>query len=405
MKHDFHFFIIVMLTIITTGAFLLGCQSTQSAQPAPDSDQNAGLVRLQQAMAKARRGEKIVIAGLGGSITQGDSAHADKRYIAQVYEWWDEKYPGRVTLVNAGLGATGSGLGMLRIEKDLLKENPDLVMVDFSVNDLGMPGRQETLEGVVRKILSSPNQPAIILVHFAVKSGNTTQADFEPLAEHYRIAQVSYRDRIAQLIDTDQTTLDDVYADDTHPNDLGHTYAADFIKEYLDSVYESLPANDADIPTVAGIPAPLYADTFQYTQVYNRRNFTPIIEGSWEIGYFNRRTGEGWVGEQVGDELIFEGLQGTAFGIILRKEGDVNFGMAEVWVDDGEPIKVDAFMPSSAGWYGPAAQFHLVAKDLPLAAHTLHIRIIDEKNPETGDNTNHIVEVANVFAAGVPLDE
>jgi hypothetical protein len=307
------------ITPTPTSALPQPCPGSSSAitQPTPDNNQDAGLVRLQHVMTKAQRGEKIVIAGLGGSITQGDKARDEKRYIAQVYDWWNNKYPGQITLINAGVGATGLGLGTLRIENDLLKENPDLVMVDFAVNDLGVPARQETLEGVVRKILNRPNNPAVILAYFVVKSGNTTQADFEPIAEHYHIAQVSYGDRLKQLVAAGAISLDDVFADDTHPNDLGHTYAAQFINEYLDSVYEDLPADDADIPAVAGIPAPLYSDTFQYTQVYNRRNFTPAITGSWKNGYFVRRTGEGWVGDQVGDEMTFEELPGMASMALL----------------------------------------------------------------------------------------
>jgi hypothetical protein len=40
-----------------------------------------------------------------------------------------------------------------------------------------------------------------------------------------------------------------------------------------------------------------------------------------------------------------------------------------------------------------------------MTAHTLHVRIIDKKNPETGSNANHIVEIANVFAAGALVDD
>ncbi|MBN1310376.1 MAG: hypothetical protein JXB30_03080 [Anaerolineae bacterium] len=75
-----------------------------------------------------------------------------------------------------------------------------------------------------------------------------------------------------------------------------------------------------------------------------------------------------------------------------------------VWVDDDPPMKVDAFMPSSAGWYGPAAQYYLVAQGLPMTTHTLHVKIIEEKHPETGDNTNHLFELANVFADGALVD-
>lgn len=380
----------------------------QNAAPTPesaqDAAQDAGLARLQQVMLKARRGENIVIAGLGGSITYGDAARQEKRYIAQVYNWWNEKFPRQVWLINAGLGATGSGFGTHRLETDLLDEHPDFVMIDFAVNDLGKPERQATFEGVVRKILTSPDQTAVMLVYFAVKSGDTTQADFAPIAEHYQLAQVSFGDRIRQVVEAGEITLDDVYADDVHPNSLGHTYAANFIIEYLDSVYDSLPSDDADIPIVTDIPAPLYTDTFQYTQVFHRRNATPIMHGNWTSGSFSRRTGSGWIGEQVGDELIFEDLLGSAFGIVVRQEGNVDFGMVEVQIDDGPPQKVDTFMPASAGWYGPAATYHLIAQGLPMTTHTLHVKIIDEKHPETGDNTNHIVEIVNVFADGALVD-
>jgi hypothetical protein len=39
-----------------------------------------------------------------------------------------------------------------------------------------------------------------------------------------------------------------------------------------------------------------------------------------------------------------------------------------------------------------------------MTIHTLHIKIIDEKHPETDSNTNHTVEIASVFADGALVD-
>ncbi|HEY3281966.1 MAG TPA: hypothetical protein VGN26_06790, partial [Armatimonadota bacterium] len=50
--------------------------------------------RLQQVMAKARRGDPITVAVIGGSITQGASATApEKRYGDRVAAWWRERFP------------------------------------------------------------------------------------------------------------------------------------------------------------------------------------------------------------------------------------------------------------------------------------------------------------------------
>lgn len=370
-----------------------------------DSQQDSGLVRMQQVMDRARRGEKIVIGGIGGSITEGYNASiASKCYLSQVFDWWESHFPGQVKLINAGIGATGSGFGVQRVEDDLLSKNPDFVIVEFAVNDLGAPQHQETLEGLIRKTLNQPNQPAVLLLYFMMKDGTSTQADFAPLAEHYRLPQISYGDRIQQLVAEDRITLEDIFADDVHPNDMGHTYAANFVTEYLDTVYDNLPPNDSGIPTPAALPAPLYSAVFEHTHCLSHENFQPTMQGNWKRGHFDKACGDGWVGYDAGSELIFPDLEGTTFGIGVRVQRNRNFGIAEAWVDDGAHLKIDSYLPSSAGaWGGPAPTFYLIAENLPAGIHTLHIRILEEKNPEVTSTPKHTFELMNVFVNGVPV--
>ncbi len=379
-------------------------QLPQSGAP-EDTQQDLGLVRLQQVMAKARRGDNIVIGGIGGSITEGYNATTvSKRYLTQVYAWWDAHFPGQVTLINAGIGATGSGLGVHRVEDDLLNRNPDFGIIEYAVNDLSAPQHQQTLEGMIRKTLSQPNQPAVLLLYFMVKNGASAQADFVPLAEHYRLPQVSYADRVQQLASEGKITLDDVFADDVHPNNQGHAYAASFIIEYLDTVYNNLPAKDADIPAPAALPSPLYSDVFEHTRCLSYDNFQPTVQGSWEKGRFDKVCGGGWVGNGAGAELTFPDLVGTTFGVAVRVQRDRDYGIAALWVDDGPHVKIDGYMPSSAGsWGGPAPSFYLVAENLPAGSHTLHVRVLDEKNPEVSSTEKHTFELMNVFVDGVSV--
>lgn len=98
---------------------------------------NTNLARLKNCMKRAALGETLTIGFLGGSITQGCFATEHKRtYAYQVFSWWKESFPQAVfSYVNGGIGGTTSHFGAARAAADVLMYQPDVVMVDFSVND------------------------------------------------------------------------------------------------------------------------------------------------------------------------------------------------------------------------------------------------------------------------------
>ncbi|MEX0670490.1 MAG: SGNH/GDSL hydrolase family protein [Pirellulales bacterium] len=50
--------------------------------------------------------------------------------------WFREQFSGgNVRVVNAGIGATNSHYGAARVQTDVLARDPDLVIVEFAVND------------------------------------------------------------------------------------------------------------------------------------------------------------------------------------------------------------------------------------------------------------------------------
>ena len=95
-------------------------------------------VRLAKVIKKLQANEEVTVAYIGGSITEGYSAGDDLCYAKLTTNWLQEKFPNaKINYVNAGIGATGSYLGVYRVEKDVLAYNPDLVFVEFYVNDNG----------------------------------------------------------------------------------------------------------------------------------------------------------------------------------------------------------------------------------------------------------------------------
>ena len=117
-------------------------EDMQTASPWQICD-NAALAAV---MKKAEAGEPVTIATIGGSITQGSISNGAKDsqikakscYADIFFSWWKETFPqSEVTVVNAGIGATDSYLGVHRLKEDVLDYNPDLVLVEYSVNDGG----------------------------------------------------------------------------------------------------------------------------------------------------------------------------------------------------------------------------------------------------------------------------
>ena len=114
---------------------------------------------FQKFMEKTGSGEPVVVAYLGGSITRGaatypsigkNAANEDydfsgyntekSSWRALSYEWLRKRFeqkPGQFRQVNAAIGGTPSLLGAYRMEQDVLSQNPDLVFVEFAVNDGG----------------------------------------------------------------------------------------------------------------------------------------------------------------------------------------------------------------------------------------------------------------------------
>ena len=111
--------------------------------------------RLADAMKRAQAGEKITIGTIGGSITQGTAASTtDERYANRALQWWAKAFPkAQLDFVNAGIGATDSYIGVHRADADLLSKKPDVVIVEFSVNDTDAALNLQTYDSLVRKIL------------------------------------------------------------------------------------------------------------------------------------------------------------------------------------------------------------------------------------------------------------
>src|SRR5260221_612405 len=121
--------IVLMMTLIGTISM-----TTTIAADAPQTTAQLLQSRtgLPNFFAKVHAGKPVTVAYFGGSITAANG------WRPKTFAWLHERYPKvAFTEVNAAIGGTGSDLGAFRLGHDVLSHKPDLVFVEFAVNDGG----------------------------------------------------------------------------------------------------------------------------------------------------------------------------------------------------------------------------------------------------------------------------
>lgn len=204
--------------------------------------------RLEKALARAKAGKDMTVAYIGGSITQGAGAvpinkecYAYKSFLG-ICERLGVKPDKNIHYIKAGVGGTPSELGMIRYERDVLrngKVRPDIVVVEFAVNDEGDETKGECFESLVRKILAAPNAPAVILMFSVFADDGNLQERLAPVGYNYNLPMVSVKDCVVpQFYDKENKVLtkNQYFYDCYHPTNLGHTVMADCILNLIDEV-------------------------------------------------------------------------------------------------------------------------------------------------------------------------
>lgn len=132
------------------------------------------------------------------------------------------------------MGGTPSELGMLRFERDILRvgTQPDIVIVEFAVNDEGDETKGKCYESLVKKILMLPNNPAVILLFAVFASEWNLQERLSPVGRLYDLPMVSMLNAVTpqfRLKHGEGRVLskNQFFYDVFHPSNVGHTTMAD----------------------------------------------------------------------------------------------------------------------------------------------------------------------------------
>lgn len=320
--------------------------------------------RIKNFLRRLRAGEEVTVAFLGGSITQGAGAVPlqENCYARLAWQGLTERYGNSIRYIKAGLGGTPSETGLVRYDRDITRDGqvqPDLVVVEFAVNDSGDETEGVFYESLVRKILNAPNHPAVILLFAVFADDWNLKRRLAPIGYRYQLPMVDVLEAVsAQFEAKDRViTKRQYFYDVYHPSNLGHRIMADcllylvdrldrqqpeaenedFVPPYYGRDYETLRLADRkdSLPDCRFTPGS-FTDTDTELQAvpldFDSRN-TPMFPYNWKKGKGN----DPFVAQITCRKLVLE----------FKDSGDPAFGKALVTID-GEKSRV--LDPLEAGW-------------------------------------------------------
>lgn len=310
MRHPFLF--LCSLIAITAATHAAGPDDIALA-PAKECSPRQGLPNF---FAKLSAGQEVLIGYLGGSIT------AQEGWRPKTLAHFQKSYPkATVSQINAAIGGTGSDLGVFRVKQDVLDKKPDLLFVEFAVNDGGASPAQiyRCMEGIVRQTWRTLPECDICFVYTLTEAlvGPMLEGKFqrsasamEKIADHYGIPTIHMGMEVARLAkagklvwkgklpktDEEKKAVGDKFIfapDSVHPHpETGHEL-------YLQAIQRSLPAIQS-APGKAGthnLDAPYVADN------YEKAKMVPITTATLSAGFAPVDSKAGGVGKSFSNRL------------------------------------------------------------------------------------------------------
>ncbi len=372
--------------------------------------------------AKLRAGGPVRIAYLGGSIT------AQPGWRPQTLAWFREQFPAaQVSEINAAIGGTGSDLGVFRLQHDVLRHGPDLIFVEFAVNDGGAEPERilRSMEGIVRQTWRHNPATDLCFVYTLTQGmlGDLQQGRFpraasvmEEVADRYAIPSIHMGLRVARLEQEGKLVFTDkegrtepqrrealaagtyIFSQDgVHPHpDSGHILYTEAVARAMKDI---LPAGVAG-PHALG--EPLRADNWENARMvpFGKVRLSPDWEKADPAAdnlarTFAERFPEVWRAATPGAaaSFRFRGTFARVYDLVGPKCGAVRVTV------DGKDLGLRPRFDAYCTYY--RLQTMGVAEGLPDAVHEVRLEIA----PEGPDKRSILRQRAEANAGDLALDD
>lgn len=331
--------------------------------------------------------KRLTVGYFGGSITEGSGASDPSKssWRALTTSWFSNNHPDcEITEIQAAIGGTGSDLGAYRCRTDLLKGKPDLVFVEFAVNDHKKDEELilRSMEGIVRQIWDFDKNIDIVFVYTITEAmAESYKLDRAPrtielhqkIADFYGIPSVNVGKKLWQSVGTGMLTWEELLPDSVHPSDKGYRIYADEMQRFLSDRI-----------------APGQIERQLGNYLTSRANVKGRLVDAWEL--FREpwaKDGNSLAGryphmlvcDNPGAELEYK-FKGGSIGLywlIAPDSGDI------AWSLDGNKTgKISSWDKHALNF--TRAGYCILDSNLQAGEHVLKIKVLQEKHPQSEGN-------------------
>lgn len=311
------------------------------------------------------------IAIIGGSITEGAGASRYKNSYAYKLEQYlnEKKY---IVIKNLGAGGTASQFGLFRLKRDLGDFKPDIIFIEFAVNDriYNSIDSSKYFEGLIRECAKITEK--IIIIDCPTGLADSCTSIHKKIAYYYNIPVIDIQDAVWKKIGNREFAWSDISIDNLHPNDNGHDLYFKIIKENLEHI---------DMENLQ-----IKIDENSMTN-YIFKNPTIIPYGDTRIEYYghwteqsfklNNKFDYGAITNSVGDGIVFKfkGKYLSMMNLLTKDSGILQCQL------DNYTFNVDLFM-NSDGYYNNTINL----SDLEDGEHTLTMIVSDKRDSNSSGN-------------------
>ena len=335
--------------------------------------QTGNLYRMKRAIAKAKAGEEVTVAYIGGSITQGAGAKpiATNSYAYRAYEAFKNRFGkgdgSNVHFIKAGVGGTPSELGLTRYEDDVLRQGavePDIVVIEFAVNDAGDETNGVCYESLALMAMEGPGNPAVVLLFSVFMDDYNLQDNLSRVGYHYDLPMISIKNAVTPNFyeDTPIITKRQFFYDLYHPSNDGHRIMADCLDHFWKLADEGeAPEKDVDL-TKDSVIGNRYRALIAFGKDDAAKHVTALHAGSFtetdNMLQCVEQDANAYTTPEFPDHWMYDGTAEQPEGftmtmtckdllLVYKDSGDSSFGTAEVLVD-GEVTRT--INPLEVGW-------------------------------------------------------
>lgn len=202
---------VLNLTAIGEGHYTLGLPHVYDGEETEYADyidyRTAlnGKDALNNFAAKVKAGEDVNVVYYGGSVTAGTGASNGDvtSWRGIISNWLKVNAPqSTVTNISSAIGGTGSHFGFYRLDEAVLAKNPDLLFIEFSINDyydnqdqwnIDEDRAAMQMESIVRKVRTKAPDCDIVIVLTTDRDQISSLQNSDTLHKqargHYKIAE------------------------------------------------------------------------------------------------------------------------------------------------------------------------------------------------------------------------